>query len=84
MTLMGHHLYGAPLVERNKMKILKKNVWKNNAGDVQESSSNDLPKGWAKGKLLGIAGQEVSDAQLKEWGLASTKAKAPQENKAKS
>ena len=81
MTLMGHHSYGAPLVERNKMKTLKKNVWINEAGEVKEST--DLPKGWAKGKLLGAEGQEVSDAQLKEWGLSATKAKAPKENKAK-
>lgn len=54
----------------------------NEAGEVKESA--DLPKGWAKGKLLGAEGQEVNDAQLKEWGLTATKAKAPKENKAKS
>ena len=36
----------------------------------------------AKGKVLGRKGQEITDAQAKEYGI-STKAKAPKENKSK-
>ena len=47
-----------------------------------ETTDNNLPKSWRKGKLLGVKGQEISDVQAKEWGLG-TKAKAPAENKGK-
>ncbi len=60
---------------------LKKHVWINEDGDIKETTG-DLPKGWKKGKLLGATGQEITDAQGKEWGLSS-KAKQPKENKSK-
>ena len=49
-----------------------------------ETTENQLPKTWRKGKLLGVKGQEVADAEVKEWGLGkATKAKAPVEDKSK-
>ena len=60
---------------------LKKDVYINDAGEIKETTGG-LPKGWPKGKLLGKKGQEVSDAQAKEWGIG-TKAQAPKENKSK-
>lgn len=68
------------MLKGNKMK-LKKDVWQNDAGEIAEGKDG-LPKGWVKGKLLGRAGQEVTDAQWKDWNI-KTKAKAPAENKAK-
>ena len=78
--VLGHQSYGGPNSRKDKMK-LKKYVWKNEAGDIKETTDG-LPKGWRKGKLLGATGQEVTDAQAKEWGISS-KAKAPKENKSK-
>lgn len=66
--------------ERQKMKLAK-DVYINDEGIVKESAKG-LPTGWAKGKLLGRKGQEISDAQAKEWGIGK-KAKAPAENKSK-
>ena len=64
--------------------LLKKYVWVDEAGKVAETSDNQLPKTWRKGQLLGAKGQEISDAQAKEWGLGkATKAKAPVEDKSK-
>lgn len=62
---------------------LKKDLWINEDGEIKEGQSNgDIPKGWAKGKLVARAGEEVSDKQAKEYGLKKeTKAKAPKENK---
>jgi hypothetical protein len=63
--------------------ILKKDIWIDEAGKVGEGN-NGLPKGWAKGKLIARAGEEISDLQAKELGLKKeTKAKKPTENKAK-
>jgi hypothetical protein len=73
---------GESEVGRKKME-LKKYVWINDAGKTAETANRELPKGWVKGKLLGAKGQEVSDAQTKEWGLGNAKAKAPAENKGK-
>lgn len=74
---------GEDPLRKDKMAILKKDVWTNENGEIKESDSG-LPKGWAKGKLLGRKGQEVSDLQVKEWGLTKeTKAKKPVENKGK-
>jgi hypothetical protein len=81
MTLMSHYSYGGSQVGEEKM-ILKKDVWCNDAGECVETSGG-LPKGWAKGKLMGKKGQEVSDAEYKSWNIVATKAKAPKENKAK-
>ena len=72
---------GESKVGKNKM-ILKNYVWIDDAGKVAEAKHGEMPKGWAKGKLIGVAGTEVSDAQVKEWGIG-TKAKAPAENKGK-
>lgn len=82
---MSHSSYsvGATLPEGKKM-ILKKDVYQNEEGEIKESS-NGLPKGWRKGKLLARAGHEISDAQAKEWGIGKVEKKAvePKENKAK-
>ena len=70
-------------VGKEKMaKTLKKYVWVDDAGKIAETTDNNLPKSWRKGKLLGVKGQEISDVQAKEWGLGK-KAKAPAENKGK-
>ena len=61
---------------------LKKDVWINEEGKIAEAPAGEMPKGWRKGKLLGAAGQEVSDLTAKEWGIGK-KAKAPAENKGK-
>ena len=64
--------------------LLKKYVWVDEAGKVAETTDNNMPKTWRKAKLLGAKGQEVSEAQAKEWGLGkATKAKAPVEDKSK-
>ena len=68
--------------EKESMQ-LKKYVWLDEAGKIGQTAENNLPKGWRKGKLLGAKGQEVSDAQAKDWGLSGSKAKAPAENKGK-
>ena len=86
MVLMSHSSYGAGADQTKKRKTmkLKKDLCINEEGKVAEGTDG-LPKGWAKGKLLGKKGDEVSDLQAKEWGLdkAKAKAKAPAENKAK-
>ena len=75
--VMSHSSYASNSNAHNlgkvKMFTVKEDLYKNDAGDIK-ASKDGLPKGWAKGKLL---------AQAKEWGLnkASTKAKAPKENK---
>ena len=67
-----------------KKMLLKKYVWVDEAGKVAETTDNNMPKTWRKAKLLGAKGQEVSEAQAKEWGLGkATKAKAPVEDKSK-
>ena len=65
-----------------KIMKLKKDVWINDEGKIAEAPAGEMPKGWAKGKLLGATGQEVSDLTAKEWGIGK-KAKAPSENKGK-
>ena len=83
MTITSHHSYGGSIVGEEKME-LKKDIYMNDAGECVETTGG-LPKGWAKGKLIAKAGQEISDLEAKEYGLkkAETKAKAPKENKAK-
>ncbi len=78
---MSHHSYGGSEVGKANM-ILKKDVWCNDAGECKETTGG-LPKGWAKGKLIGRKGQEMSDADYKALNMVETKAKAPKENKGK-
>lgn len=62
--------------------IVKKDLYINEKGELKEGSGTELPKGWNKGKLVAVAGTELSDLQAKEYGLGKeTKAKAPKENK---
>lgn len=83
MTLVTRSSFGqGESIVRKANMILKKYVWIDEAGKIAETTENDTPKGWKKGKLLGVKGQEVSDLQAKEWGLGK-KAKAPTENKGK-
>ena len=81
MTIMSHHSYGGSLVGEVKME-LKKDIYMNEAGECKETTGG-LPKGWAKGKLMGRKGQEMSDAEYKALNMVETKAKAPKENKGK-
>ena len=81
MTIMSHHSYGGSLVGEEKM-ILKKDIYMNEAGECKETTGG-LPKGWAKGKLIGRKGQEMADADYKALNMVETKAKAPKENKGK-
>lgn len=77
---------GEDLAKRRKQKMaeVKKDLWKDDDGNIAEGVNGGLPKGWAKGKLLARAGQEITDAQAKEWKVTpKAKAKAPVENKAK-
>ena len=78
---MSHHSYGGSLVGEVKME-LKKDIYMNDAGECVETTGG-LPKGWAKGKLMGKKGQEMSDADYKALNIVATKAKAPKENKGK-
>jgi len=78
---MSHHSYGGSIVREEKMK-LKKDIYMNEAGECKETTGG-LPKGWAKGKLIGRKGQEMSDADYKALNMVETKAKAPKENKGK-
>ena len=86
MTLITRSSFNGTgeLKSGEKIMILKKYVWIDEAGKVAETTENQLPKSWRKGKLLGVKGQEVADAEVKEWGLGkATKAKAPVEDKSK-
>ena len=81
MTITSHHSYGGSIVGEEKME-LKKDIYMNDAGECMETTGG-LPKGWAKGKLMGKKGQEMSDADYKALNIVATKAKAPKENKGK-
>jgi|TARA_B100000029_G_scaffold341316_1_gene333563 hypothetical protein len=86
MTLITRSSFNGQgeLKSGKKKMLLKKYVWVDEAGKVAETTDNNMPKTWRKAKLLGAKGQEVSDAQAKEWGLGkATKAKAPVEDKSK-
>tara|TARA_R110000824_G_scaffold297909_2_gene486138 strand:+ start:5976 stop:6218 length:243 start_codon:yes stop_codon:yes gene_type:complete len=80
MVSLSNYGLGVDQVGKVKMAILKKSVWIDDDGKIAEGDS--MPSKWKKGKLLGAKGQEVTDAQAKEWGIGS-KAKAPAENKGK-
>lgn len=87
MVLLSHSSYvsnlGGMQTGKKDTMILKKDIWIDEAGKVGEGN-NGLPKGWAKGKLIARAGEEISDLQAKELGLKKeTKAKKAQENKSK-
>ena len=84
MTLVTRSSFNGTgeLQSGKKNMILKKDVWIDEEGKIAEAPHGEMPKGWRKGKLLGVAGNEVSDLQSKEWGLG-TKAKKPTENKGK-
>ena len=81
MTITSHDSYGGSIVGEEKME-LKKDIYMNDAGECVETTGG-LPKGWAKGKLMGKKGQEMSDADYKALNIVATKAKAPKENKGK-
>ena len=86
MTLITRSSFNGQveLKSGKKKMLLKKYVWVDEAGKVAETTDNNMPKTWRKAKLLGAKGQEVSEAQAKEWGLGkATKAKAPVEDKSK-
>ena len=86
MTLITRSSFNGTgeLKSGEKIMILKKYVLIDEAGKVAETTENQLPKTWRKGKLLGVKCQEVADAEVKEWGLGkATKAKAPVEDKSK-
>jgi hypothetical protein len=82
--VLSHSSYQSGAIDQRMAKKVKlaKDIYINEAGDIKEGSAKGLPSGWAKGKLLGRKGQEISDAQAKEWGIGK-KAKAPAENKSK-
>jgi hypothetical protein len=87
LVLLSHSSYvsnlGGMQTGKKDTMILKKDIWIDEAGKVGEGN-NGLPKGWAKGKLVARAGEEISDLQAKELGLKKeTKAKKPTENKSK-
>lgn len=87
MVLLSHSTYvsnlGGMQTGKKDTMILKKDIWIDEDGKVGEGKDG-LPKGWAKGKLVARAGEEISDLQAKELGLKKeTKAKKPTENKAK-
>ena len=80
--VLSHSSFESSAIDQRKAKMkLAKDVYINDEGQVKESAKG-LPTGWAKGKLLGRKGQEITDAQAKEWGFGK-KAKAPAENKSK-
>lgn len=83
MTLVTRSSFnGKDELQSGEKMILKKYVWIDDAGKIAETTDNNIPKAWRKGKLLGVKGHEVSDVQAKEWGIGK-KAKAPAENKGK-
>ena len=83
MTLITRSSFNGQgeLKSGKKIMKLKKDVWIDEEDKIAEAPHGEMPKGWKKGKLLGAAGQEVSDLTAKEWGLST--AKAPAENKGK-
>ena len=84
MTLVTRASFNgqSELQSGKKIMKLKKDVWQNEDGKIAEAAAGEMPIGWAKAKLLGATGQEISDLTAKEWGIGS-KAKAPAENKGK-
>ena len=86
MVLFSHSSYSVSAEQdrEDKMIKVKKHLYINDKGEIKEGGKDELPKGWAKGKLLANEGDEISDLQAKEWGLSkTTKAKKPTENKSK-
>ena len=79
---MSHSSYESGTSSKKEMMKLKKDIYMNDAGEYVETTGG-LPKGWAKGKLIGKKGQEMSDADYKALNIVATKAKAPKENKGK-
>jgi len=85
MVLFSSSSYGGEeQAKRREMIKLDKDLWKNDDGEIGQGKDG-LPKGWAKGKLIARAGDEISDLEAKEYGLKkpATKATAPKENKSK-
>jgi hypothetical protein len=84
MVLFSHSSYKAGAEQDNKGKNmkLKKDVYEK---DGKIILSDGHPKEFAgqSCRKLAIAGEEISDAQAKEWGIKESKAKEPKENKAK-
>jgi hypothetical protein len=85
MVLVSHLSYKQASANQTKKKEnmkIKKDLWINEEGEVKEGTANGLPKGWAKGKLIARAGEEISDLEAKEYGLkAENKAKKVQDTK---
>jgi len=79
---MSHSSYESETSNKKEIMILKKDIWINEEGFCAESEGG-LPKGWRKGKLVGKAGQEISEAEYKALKFVEIKAKQPKENKAK-
>jgi len=84
MVLFSHSSYslGAKQTERKKMKLSKDLYEK----DGEYVLSDGHPKKWGgQGcHLVGRKGEEITDLQAKEYGIAKeTKAKKASENKAK-
>jgi len=84
MVLFSHSSYslGAKQTERKKMKLSKDLYEK----DGEYVLSDGHPKQWGgQGcHLVGRKGEEITDLQAKEYGIAKeTKAKKASENKAK-
>ena len=73
---------GDDITKGKKMIELKKDVYEK---DGKIILSDGHPKEFAgqSCRKLAIAGEEISDAQAKEWGIKESKAKEPKENKAK-
>ena len=62
MVLYSSSSYGGEEQAKGENMTIKldKDLWINDDGEIGQGKDG-LPKGWAKGKLIARAGQEISD-----------------------
>jgi len=82
MALMTHSSFEGGSSSKKEIMKIKKDIYMNEEGMCMESSDG-MPKGWRKGKLVARAGWEMPDAEYKALKFVEAKAKQPKENKSK-
>lgn len=82
MALMTHSSFEGGSSSKKEIMKIKKDIYMNEEGMCMESSDG-MPKGWRKGKLVAREGWEMPDAEYKALKFVEKKAKQPKENKAK-
>jgi hypothetical protein len=82
MALMTHSSFEGGSSSKKEIMKIKKDIYMNEEGMCMESSDG-MPKGWRKGKLVAREGWEMPDAEYKALKFVEAKAKQPKENKSK-